>query len=160
MLLFELLNNCIYLRIEFSLFRLAKAHRSAKISRYNRLSGAAAAGSGGGRASGAAAASRQYNGRHDQEEEDDDAEAYFAYSSDDMLTSKVAGATNANESGPTAGYGSSQVAETSIPNFLLKLWKLVEDDRYNQCIEWDQVSALSNVRVYLVLIARSCTLSF
>lgn len=79
------------------------------------------------------------------DEDDDDAETYFAYSSDDMLRSKVCGTGNAGEPSPTGGLApsnSTQVSETSIPNFLLKLWKLVEDDRYNQCIEWDPVSAI------------------
>lgn len=132
-----------------------------KISRNNR-SGAAGGGVGGGgggvgRSSEAAAAtsSRQYNGRqqreHQIDDDDDDAETYFAYSNDgDLLGSKTTGVGNGSETSPGAGgYGPSQMSETSIPNFLLKLWKLVEDDRYNQCIEWDAVSEIFYLFNYL-----------
>lgn len=37
------------------------------------------------------------------------------------------------------------ITENSIPNFLLKLWKLVEDAQYHQCIRWDDVSQIIKV---------------
>lgn len=34
---------------------------------------------------------------------------------------------------------SGHMAETTVPNFLLKLWRLVEDKNYDFCICWDEV---------------------
>lgn len=48
------------------------------------------------------------------------------------------------------------IAENTIPNFLLKLWKLVEDEQYRQCIQWDDVSRLN----FFLQVTQIITMSF